>query len=92
LNPTLQLEIEALVAAAQVGLGVVESLLPAAVVATVALKFSSVRTSNFSLPEYVSDYNAKVKVAQKFMPRNVSLKKIHIHSAFARYGTAGWLK
>ena len=89
LNPALQQEIQDLAAAAQVFLGVVEGLLPST---GAQLKFAASRPSNFDLKAFVDDYNGKVAVCQKWVPAKVSLKKIHIHSAFARYVTAGYLR
>lgn len=89
LNPTLQQEIQDLVAAAQVFLGVIEGLLPST---GAQLKFAASRPSNFDLKAFVDDYNGKVAVSRKWVPAKVSLKKIHIHSGFARYITAGYLR
>lgn len=82
LNPQLQTEIIALVTAAQVLLAVIESLLPTT---SVTLRFTSVqKPANFSLNSFAGDYNTKVKLAQKYMPRNVNLKMVHVHSIFLR--------
>jgi hypothetical protein len=89
LNPTLQTEIESLAAAAQVLLAVVEGLLPS--VGQTA-KFAASKPANFDLNVFVVDYNAKVAASQKLLPRNIALKKVHVHSVVARYATAGWLK
>jgi len=92
LNPALQAEIMAIVAAAQVLLSVIESLLPATVAAHVHLRFRKDAPANFNLNSYVSDYNTKVTACQKYMPKTVKLSKIHIHSAFERIITVGILK
>ena len=83
LNPQLQTEIIALVTAAQVLLAVIEGLLPTTT--GVTLRFSNVqKPANFSLNSFAGDYNSKVKICQKYMPRNVSLKMVHAHSIFLR--------
>lgn len=89
LNPTLQTEIETLAGAAQVMLAVVEGLLPST---GAQLHFAAARPSNFNAKAFVDDYNVKVDVSQKLLPRSVKLKKVHLHSAFARYITAGYLR
>lgn len=89
LNPTLQTEIETLAGAAQVMLAVVEGLLPST---GAQLKFAAAKPSNFNLKSFVADYNNKVEVSQKLLPRNVALKKVHMHSGFVRYITAGALQ
>ncbi len=89
LNPALQAQIETLASAAQVALGLIEALLPST---GAQLKFAASKPSNFNAKAFVDDYNVKVDVSQKFLPRGVKLKKVHLHSAFARYITAGYLR
>ena len=94
LNPMLQSEIEAIVAAASVLLGVIETLLPATAVTGVTLKFTANQPAKgaFSLSGFVSDYNTKVDACQKLIPRNVTLHKIHVHALALRVVTFGLLK
>jgi hypothetical protein len=92
LSPSTQMEVEGIVAAASILLAVVEGLLPSAVSAT---KFSAAKpanASNFDISVWVGDYNSKVSVVEKVLPRNVTLKKIHVHNLFMRLVTAGILK
>lgn len=89
LNPTLQTEIETLAGAAQVMLAVVEGLLPST---GAQLKFAAAKPTNFNMKTFVDDYNNKVAVTQKLLPRSVSLKQVHMHNGFARYISAGYLK
>lgn len=89
LNPTLQTEIQALVASAQVLLAVVEGLLPSAVQST---KFAAAKPSRFNLGNFASDYNKQVDAVQKAVPRSVSLKKVHAHSPMLRFVSLGIAK
>jgi hypothetical protein len=86
-----QLEIEAIAASASVLLGVVESLLPSTVTAN-KFKVQAASAKSFNLSAWTVDYNGKVAYCQKHLPRSVTLKSVHVHSAIARYGTLGLLK
>jgi|HubBroStandDraft_5_1064220.scaffolds.fasta_scaffold42294_5 hypothetical protein len=91
-----QQDIEGLVAAASALLGVIELLFPQAATAQVQLRFSAsrtvVKTSDFNMGAWVKDYNATVDITKKKLPRNVTLKKVHYHNAFARAVTFGHLQ
>jgi hypothetical protein len=91
LNPALQLEIQAIATAASVLLAVVEGLLPVVVSAT-RFRVSTPAPSSFNLSTWVVDYNGKVATLQRQMPRNVTLKKIHVHSLFVRIVSVGMAK
>jgi hypothetical protein len=93
LNPALQLEIEAVASAASVLLAVIETLLPAPVAAA-AIRFraSAPPANTFNLSTWTVDYNAKLATLQKAVPRTVTLKKVHVHSAVVRYASLGIAK
>lgn len=87
-----QAQIIGLAAAASVLLGLIESLLPAGIQTNGKFKASAPAAGQFDLNKWVGDYNATVESTQKSLPRNVKLKKVHVHSATARYLTVGILK
>lgn len=89
LDPAVQTKIQALTAAAQVLLSVVEGFLPS--VGQTA-KFAAARPAHFDMTEFVVDYNAKVAATQPLIPRSVGLKKVHMHSAVMRYMSLGIAK
>jgi len=92
-NPAFQSEVEALAAAAQVLLAVVEGLLPPTVAGTVTFKFAaSAQPKGFTLVGWTTSYNAKVDACEKYMPRTVTLKHIHVHGLLIRILTLGFAK
>ncbi|MCU1305198.1 MAG: hypothetical protein JWQ87_5482 [Candidatus Sulfotelmatobacter sp.] len=93
LDPSKQAEIQALAAAASILLAAAETLFPSTVVQPTSLKFAHLApATKFDLGKWTSDYNAKVDAAQKKLPRNVNLKKVHLHGTLARFATAGVAK
>lgn len=94
-----QPEITAIVAAAQVLLGAIEALFPAAPVGATRPKsavFASVSRGRASydktwLKGWIADYNVKVGTAQKAHP-TVKIKKVHYHDFALRMATFGMAK
>jgi hypothetical protein len=84
LDPVRQAEIEAIVASANVLLGVVETLFPSLATANMAMKFGATKPAAFSLNSFAGTYDKQVDAANRFMPRTVSLKKVHAHNVLLR--------
>jgi hypothetical protein len=85
LDPTRQAEIAAIAAAAQVLLSVIETLFPTLATASMHLAFGATKPPGFSLNSFAGSYDKNVDVCNaKYMPRGVSLKKIHAHNVFLR--------
>ena len=84
LDPVRQAEIEAIVASAQLLLGVIETLFPSLATANVTLKFGATKPASFSLNSFAGTYGKQVDQANKFMPRNMQLKKVHAHNVILR--------
>src|ERR1035438_4929068 len=69
-------EITAIVAAAQILIGVIETLFPASPTGTASpSKFKAMRVSNFNLKAWKKDYNEKLDIAQRLHPA-VRLRKV----------------
>jgi len=93
LDPVLQAEIQTIVAAASFLLGVIETLFPTLAVAGVKLKFGATPSpAGFTLGSFVTDYNKKVAVCQTYVPSNVKLQRVHVHSLVLRIATLGLAK
>lgn len=91
-DPSKVAPIEAMAAAAEVLLSIVESLLPPVAPANQLRFTASTKTlSAVSLTSAVTSYNAKVAACEKALPYKKSLKRVHIHNVAMRVVSFGRL-
>lgn len=89
---TMASSIQALIGSAQVLLAVIETVIPGNPSAPKAMSAhyaAHLPAGRFDLSKWTAEYNANVKEAQKVLPRNVSLKTVHVHSTALRVVTLG---